>query len=244
MMRSFFSLWKRELSALFLSPIAYVMLMFFLLVTGCGFYWLVKENLEVMRSVQGLMMVIWACMLIVLPVLTMRTFAEERRSGTFETLMTAPVHNSTVVLAKFAGVWTFFILMCAPTLLYLKIIQILAPESVSLMDTGPIAEGYLTVGLIAAAFLAMGMLASALTSNQIIAAISTFSIMSILFFGGLFEPQLSNNPMVREVGGYLSSALHLMEAARGVFDSRSVVFYVSLTLFFLFATVKVVENRH
>ena len=242
-MRTFFALWRRELSALFLSPIAYVMLMFFLLVTGCGFYWLVKENMEVMRAVQGLMVVIWACMLIVLPILTMRTFAEERKNGTFETMMTAPVKDSTVVSAKFAGVLTFFMLMCLPTLLYLVIIRLLAPEAAHLIDAEPIALGYLMVSLIAAAFIALGMLASALTSNQIIAAISTFSVMSILFFGGLFEPHLSKNPMVREVGGYLSSALHLMEATRGVIDSRSLVFYLSATIFFLFATVKAVEAR-
>jgi ABC-2 type transport system permease protein len=212
-------------------------------VTGCGFYWLVKENLEVMRSVQGLMVVIWACMLIVLPILTMRTFAEERKNGTFETMMTAPVKDSTVVAAKFAGVLSFFMLMCAPTLLYLMITRLLAPEAAHLIEAGPIASGYLMVGLIASAFIAMGMLASALTSNQIIAAISTFSIMSILFFGGLFEPHLSKSPMVREIGGYLSSALHLMESARGVFDSRSLMLYLSVTVFFLFATVKAVEAR-
>jgi ABC-2 type transport system permease protein len=242
-MRTFFALWRRELSAMFLSPIAYVMLMFFLLVTGCGFYWLVKENLEVMRSVQGLMVVIWACMLIVVPVLTMRTFAEERKNGTFETMMTAPVTDTAVVTAKFAGVLTFFMVMCAPTLLYLVITRLLAPEAAHLIEPGPIAGSYLMVFLIASAFIAIGMLASALTSNQIIAAISTFSVMSIFFFGGLFEPHLSKSPMVREVGGYLSSALHLMEAARGVFDSRSLVLYVSAAAFFLFATVKAVEAR-
>jgi ABC-2 type transport system permease protein len=242
-MRTFFALWRRELAALFLSPIAYVMLMFFLLVTGCGFYWLVKENLEVMRSMQGLMVVIWACMLIVLPVLTMRTFAEERRNGTFETLMTAPVHDTAVVAAKFAGVLTFFLLMCSPTLLYPLAIRLLAPEAAHLLDARAVAGGYLTAGLIASAFIALGLLASSLTSNQIIAAISTFSIMSILFFGGLFEPHLSKNPLVRDIGGYLSSALHLMEASRGIFDSRSAVLYLSATLFFLFATVKAVEAR-
>jgi ABC-2 type transport system permease protein len=228
---------------MFLSPIAYVMLMFFLLVTGCGFYWLVKENLEVMRSVQGLMVVIWASMLIVVPVLTMRTFAEERKNGTFETMMTAPVTDRTVVTAKFAGALTFFILMCLPTLLYLAITGKLAPAAAHLIEPGSIANGYLMVCLIASAFIALGMLASALTSNQIIAAISTFSIMSIFFFGGLFEPHLSKNPMVRDVGGYLSSALHLMESARGVFDSRSLVLYLSTTIFFLFATIKAVEAR-
>lgn len=242
-MRTFFALWRRELAAMFLSPIAYVMLMFFLLVTGCGFYWLVKENLEVMRSVQGLMVVIWACMLIVVPVLTMRTFAEERKTGTFETLMTSPVTDTTVVTAKFAGVLAFFILMCLPTLLYLVTVRLLAPEIAHLIDPVAIAAGYVLVGLIAAAFIAIGMLASALTSNQIIAAISTFSLMSIFFFGGLFEPHLSKNPMVRDIGGYLSSALHLMEAARGVLDSRSPVLYLSATVFFLFATVKAVEAR-
>jgi len=242
-MRTFFVLWKRELSALFLSPIAYVMLMFFLLVTGCGFYWLVKENLELTRAVQGLMVVIWFCMLIVLPILTMRTFAEERKSGTFETLLTAPVHESSVVLAKFAGVLTFFLIICTPTLLYLPIVRHLAPETVLLLDSGPILGGYLVIGLIASAFIALGLLASALTCNQIIAAISTFSIMSVIFFGGLFEPHLSKNPMVRDIGGYLSSALHLMEAARGIFDYRTIMLYLSLTFLFLFGTIKAVEAR-
>ena len=228
---------------MFLSPIAYVMMMFFLLVTGCGFYWLVKENLEVMHSVQGLMVTVWACMLIVLPILTMRTFAEERKNGTFETLLTAPVRGSSVVLSKFAGVLTFFILMYLPTLLYLVIIRLLVPEAAHLIDPGPIASGYAMVGLIASAFIALGLFTSALTSNQIIAAISSFSVMSILFFGGLFEPHLSKNPLIRDVGGYLSSALHLMESARGVFDSRALVLYLSATIFFLFATIKTVEAR-
>jgi len=242
-MRAFFVLWKRELSALFLSPIAYVMLMFFLLVTGCGFYWLVKENLELTRAVQGLMVVIWFCMLIVLPILTMRTFAEERKSGTFETMLTAPVREGSVVLAKFAGVLTFFLMMCAPTLLYLVIARHLAPETALLLDPGPVIGGYLVIGLIASAFIALGLLASALTSNQIIAAISTFSIMSVIFFGGLFEPHLSKNPLVRDIGGYLSSALHLMEAARGIFDTRTIMLYLSLTTLFLFGTIKAVEAR-
>lgn len=242
-MRTFFALWRRELAAMFLSPIAYVMLMFFLLVTGCGFYWLVRENMEVMHSIEGLMVVIWACMLIVIPILTMRTFAEERKNGTFETMMTAPVKDSTVVTAKFAGVLSFFILMCLPTLLYPVIIRLLDPEVAYLLDAIPILTGYVMVGLISAAFIALGMLASALTSNQIIAAVSTFSIMSIFFFGGLFEPHLAKNPMVRDIGGYFSSALHLMEAARGVFDSRSLFLYLSATVFFLFATVKAVEAR-
>ncbi len=242
-MRLFFTLWRREFAALFLSPIAYVMLMFFLLVTGCGFYWLVKENLELTNSIQGLMVVIWSCMLIILPILNMRTFAEERKSGTFETLMTAPVNDTTVVLSKFAGVLTFFLLMCAPTLLYLVIIRWIAPETIGILDAGAVLGGYLSIGLIASAFIALGILTSALTSNQIIAAISTFAIMSILFFGGLFEPHLSKTPLVREIGGYLSSALHLIEASRGVFDTRSLVFYLSTTAFFLFATTKAVAAR-
>ena len=231
------------MASMFFSPIAYVMMMFFLLVTGCGFYWLVKENLELMRSLQGLMIVIWFCMLIVLPILTMRTFAEERKNGTFETLFTAPVHNTTVVLAKFAGVWGFFMLMCAPTLLYPFIVRTLDPSIAVLLDLGPLITSYVTVGMIAAAFISLGLFFSSMTSNQIVAAIGTFAVMSIIFFGGLFEPHISKNMIVREVGGYISSALHLMESARGMFDSRSIVFYFSTSAFFLFATMKSVETR-
>jgi ABC-2 type transport system permease protein len=242
-MRSFFALWRRECAALFLSPIAYVMMMFFLLVTGCGFYWLVKENLELTNAVRGLIVVIWFCTLIVIPILTMRTFAEERRSGTFETLMTAPVSDTAIVMAKFAGVLTFFLLMCAPTPFYLATVRRLAPETGGILDPGPVIAGYVTLGLIAAAFISLGMLASAMTTNQIIAAIATFAVMSILYFGGLFEPQLSKSPLVREIGGYLSSPLHLMEASRGVFDSRSPVLYLTASSFFLFATVKTIATR-
>ena len=242
-MKSFFFLWRRELATLFLSPIAYVMMMFFLLVTGCGFYWLVKENQPLSHSIQGLMLMIWGCMLIVIPTLTMRSFAEERKNGTFETLMTAPVTDITVVMAKFIGILSFFLLMCAPTALYLLIIRSIAPETVELVDPSALVGGYIGIGLIASAFIAVGILASALTTNQIIAAFITFSIMCILFVGGLFEPHLARNPLVREIGGYLSSALHLMEASRGVFDSRSPVFYLTTTVFFLFATTKVVAAR-
>jgi ABC-2 type transport system permease protein len=134
-------------------------------------------------------------------------------------------------------------MMCAPTPCYLLLIRWIAPETVGVFDFGAILGGYLMIGLIASAFTAMGILASALTSNQIIAAISTFSIMSILFFGGLFEPHLSKTPLVREIGSYLSSALHLMEASRGVFDSRPLVFYLSTTAFFLFASTKAVSAK-
>ena len=242
-MRCFFSLWRREFAAIFLSPIAYVMLMFFLLVTGFGFYWLVEENLHLNRGIQGLMIVIWASMLVVIPMLTMRTFAEERKNGTFETLMTAPVHDSTVVLAKFAGVLSFFLLMCVPTGAYLVTIHLIAPETGSLIDLNTVIGGYIMIGLIASAFIALGMLASSLTSNQIISAIATFAIMCILFFGGLFQPHLSKTPAVREIGSYLSSALHLMEASRGIFDSRSIVFYLSATCLMLFATSKAISTR-
>lgn len=242
-MRSFFTLWRREIAALFLSPIAYVMLMFFLLVTGCGFYWQIKLDNELSSSIQGLMITIWGCMLIVIPILTMRTFAEERKNGTFETLMTAPVHEGTVTAAKFAGTLSFFILMCAPTALYLTVIKWIAPDATELIDPGAVLGGYLMIALIASAFIALGLLLSALTSNQIIAAIGTFAVMSILFFGGLFEPHLSKNPIVREVGGYISTVLHLLEAGRGVFDTRALVFYFSSTMFFLFATSKAISAR-
>ncbi len=242
-MKSFLTLWRREFAALFLSPIAYVMMMFFLLVTGCGFYWLVKENLNLAHSIQGLVVVIWACMLIVIPILTMRSFAEERKNGTLETLLTSPVNDHTVVMAKFTGVLTFFLLMCAPTALYMQILCWIAPGTSAMIDPGALLGGYIMIAWIAAAFVALGILASALTSNQIIAAIITFSLMSILFFGGLFEPHLSKTPLVREIGGYVSSALHLMEASRGVFDTRSLVFYLSTTLFLLFATTKAVSAR-
>lgn len=245
-MRAFRTLWAKELAACFLSPIAYIMIVFFLVVMGFSFWLLVSILFQgsvaatIMNELFGSIF-FWISMLIVVPVLTMRLFAEEKRAGTIETLMTAPITDAEVVLAKYAGALTFFIIMWIPTAAYMLILRRFSPLTTP-PDPGPMLSGYLGAVLVGSLYLSIGLFCSALTRNQIVAAIICFAVLNIAFFTG-FLAYVGRDETVRNVAMYLSSVEHMRDFARGAVDTRSVVFYVTGTAFMLFATVKVVESR-
>ncbi len=245
-MRSFFTLWRKELAAYFLSPIAYVVTIFFLVVTGFSF-WLMADlmaraptGVTAMRDLFSSIF-FWIAMLIVAPVLTMRLLAEEKRSGTIETLMTAPVRDSAVVLAKFAGALTFFVIMWLPTAAYAFLLKGFSPEGMP-VDLGPMVSGYLGAFLVGAFYLSVGVFCSSLTSNQIVSAIVCFGLICVAFFTG-FITYLAQSDATRAAWAYVSSVGHMMDFARGAVDSRPVVLYATLSAFMLFLAVKVVESR-
>ena len=245
-MRAFLTLWRKELAAYFLSPIAYVMMMFFLVVMGFSFWLLVSVLIQgsmsasIMNELFGSIF-FWIAMLIVVPVLTMRLLAEENRAGTIETLMTAPVSDAEVVLAKYAGALVFFVLMWLPTAVYALVLRRFSPL-VAPMDFGPMLGGYLGATLVGALYIAIGLFCSALTKNQIVAAIICFALINVAFISG-FLAYVGRDETVRNLGAYVSSVEHMRDFARGVVDSRAVVFHLSGAVFMLFATVKVVESR-
>jgi len=245
-MKAFFPLWRRELAAYFLSPIAYVVLIFFLVVMGFSFWLLVSVLIQgaagatVMKELVG-SICFWLAILIVVPVLTMRLLAEELRSGTIETLMTAPVTDTEVVLAKYAGALTFYVAMWAPTAAYAFVMKRFSPLTAP-MDFGPMLGGYLGALLVGAFFIAIGLFCSALTRNQIIAAIAAFALICVVFFVGVI-PYVTRNPAVRDFTMYYSSVAHMLDFSRGVLDTRPVVFYLSGAAMMLLITIKVVEAR-
>ncbi len=245
-MRSFFTLWRRELAAYFLSPIAYVMMIFFLVVTGFSFWLLTSVLVQgsagatIMKELFSSIF-FWIAMLIVVPVLTMRLFAEEKRSGTIESLMTAPVTDTAVVLAKYFGALSCFIVMWLPTALYAFILKAFSPLTAP-VDLGPMLGGYAGAFLVGALYIAVGLFCSSLTSNQIVSAIVSFALISVAFFSG-FITFLATSPLVREIGAYGSSIAHMLDFSRGAVDTRPVVFYVTTAALMLFATIKVVESR-
>jgi ABC-2 type transport system permease protein len=244
-MSAFFTLWRREIAAYFLSPIAYVMMMFFLVIMGFSF-WLLANVLA--QGVEGVPLMrelfdsffFWITTLTLVPVLTMRLFAEEKRSGTIELLMTAPVSDTAVVLAKYLGAVSFYIAIWAPTALYVVILRSFSAGTP--LDLGPIASSYLGALLVGAFYLAIGLFCSAMTRNQIVAAIVCFALLCVLFFGG-FIAFISRVEGVRETANYFCSLAHMREFARGAVDTRPVVFYLSGAALMLFATVKLVESR-
>jgi ABC-2 type transport system permease protein len=233
----FFAIVGREWRAYFLSPLAYVILAAFLLMNGMIFSAIVAFlNTPGAPKGQALPFLFtntyfWIFNLFVVPIITMRLFAEERKTGTFETLLTSPVSEATVVLGKFTGALGFFLTLWAPTLIYVWILRSQTP-----IDLGPVAAGYLAITMIGSYFLAIGIFASTLTKNQIVAAILAFAMLIPVFSAGLLET-LSNDPKKTETLGYLNLWDHMEEFSRGVVDTRRIVYYLSATVFFLYLTV-------
>ncbi len=243
-MRTFLLQWRREMAAAFLSPIAWVLMAFFLAVMGFSF-WFMADLLagegggsQAVSELFGSIF-FWIAVLVSVPVLTMRLFAEEKRTGTFEVLMTAPISTPAVVLAKFAGALGTYALMWAPTLIYPVLLHGLAASDAP-PDLRLVATGYLGALLIGLLFIAIGLLASALTRNQVAAAIASFAVCCLLFMAG-FLPYLSRHPWVQRAGSYASPVIHLLDLSRGTIDSGTVAFYVLNTALVLFATVRAVE---
>jgi ABC-2 type transport system permease protein len=245
-MKAFFAMWRRELAGYFLSPVAYVVSIFFLVVMGLVF-WLLASALVNGPPGVSVMNVLfatpffWMVMLVVAPVLTMRLIAEEKRAGTFETLLTAPVSDTAVVLAKYAGAVSFYVILWVPTLAYFFILREFS-SVVAPVDAGPMLGGYLGALLVGLFYLAIGLFCSALTSNQIIAAIMGFSLMGVFFFVGLLG-YVAHDELLRKVCLYVSSYDHMYDFSRGAVDTRPVVLYLTGTALMLFATVRVVEAR-
>jgi len=245
-MSAFGTLWRRELGAYFCSPIAYVMMVFFLIIMGFSFWLLANvlaqgaPGVSVMQELFDSVF-FWMTTLTLAPVLTMRLFAEEQRTGTLETLMTAPVSDPAVVLAKYFGALSFYAIIWAPTLAYVLIVRCCSPQAAP-PDPGPILGGYLGALLIGGFYLAIGLFASALTRNQIVAAIVAFALICVAFFSG-FLSYVVRDDAARNAAQYISSLAHMRDFARGLVDTRPVVFHLTGTALMLLATVKVIEAR-
>jgi len=169
------------------------------------------------------------------PVITMRLLAEERRSGTLEVLLTAPVSEGQVVMGKFLAAFIFYLFLWLPTVVYVVILKQYAA-----IDLYKVASGYLGIALLGVLFAAVGLFTSAFTRNQIVAAIFAFAVLVVLFSVGLME-QLTTNPALKGVLGYMNLWDHMDDFARGLVDTRRIVYQLSLAGLFLFLTVKVVE---
>ncbi len=238
--------YRREILSLFVSPIAYVVGFCFLIVAGWAFYvsvhalnqeatqWTVTEF-----SFNGFP--IWFAQVVVMPVTTMRIFSEEYSQGTFEGLMTAPVRDWEVVLAKYFAVLTLYAAIWLPTLLFLPTFRLVSLADVPLA-AGPTWCSYLMVLFMGLLFASFGLLASALTRNQIVAAILSFSMTALFFFAGLFIFLDIPGPF-RELLYYISVFDHMERFSRGLVTTKVPVFYLSLTAIMLFATKCVIESR-
>jgi ABC-2 type transport system permease protein len=247
-MRRFLTLVIREVGHYFHQPLAYVVLFFFLLLTAANFHaGLVALNREPSQVsvVEAFFNTIlfWFPFVLVVPLLTMRLFSEEYKLGTIETLMTAPVRDGQVIVAKFLGSFVFYLVLWAPSLLYFVIFRWLTGQSAA-ESFGSYFGAYSMLILVGMFYLSIGCLASALTKNQIVAAIIAFALISLMFFLSLLSfIFLIASSAWRELTYYFSTIEHMGEFSRGLFDTRPIVFYVSMTLFTLFLTFHVFQFR-
>ena len=185
----------------------------------------------------------WFPFLLTFPILTMRLFSEEYRSGTIESLMTAPVGDAQVVLAKFFGALIFYMVLWVPTLGFFGVFWWVSGQAPA--ETVPaMLGGYLLVFLAGALYISMGCLASSLTSNQIVAAFITLSATCTLFFINLlWSASTMQHPVIREAAYYVSTTDHMRDFTHGIFDTRPFVFYLSVTAFMLFLTYHALQYR-
>lgn len=256
-MRGIVAIYRREMGSYFVSPIAYVVVGFFLFVAGYFFYVILGALIqrsfmaqmqaqrfgappemdvpgEVFRSFIG---VVGTIILFLVPMLTMGIYAEERKRGTMELLMTSPLREFQIVLGKFFAAFSLFLIMLLPTFVYQLLMghysEPAPPWRVMLV-------GYLGVLLLGAVLVAIGSFISSLTESQIIAAVITFAVFILLWV--LDAGARSSTTALGEVFQYLSILRHFDDFTRGVIDTSSLVFYLSLTALGVFLTLRTIDS--
>jgi ABC-2 type transport system permease protein len=252
-MRGIMAVFKKEITITFSSPIFYAAAFIFLVVSGYFFY--TNAMIYTIRSFQAgqnpflaerlnlsdfVVKPFFGDMAIVLllmqPLLTMRSYAEEKKMGTIELLFTYPISDGAVLAGKFAASLFTLLTMLAGTLLSLIFLETFAH-----LDWGLIASGYLGILLLGASFIALGIFTSSLTENQIIAAVLSFG--AFLLFWVIGWAKSFAGPLLGAVLEHISIVVHLDSFVRGLVDSRDLVFYLLFIFFWLFVTLRFLNTR-
>lgn len=247
-MQRFLTLARRELAAYFVSITGYVIIAAAAFLVSLSFVVLIadqgnKPTPMPITETFYMTAFFWIILLLSTPVITMRLFAQEKASGTFETLMTTPVTDLQVVLAKFCAAQIFYMLMWLPLLLCLWMVQQFSGGQTGL-DPGTVGTTYLGIFLLGGVFISLGCLASALTRTQMVAAMISLACGFSIFLLSFLPDRLSAlAPWQAQLLANFSLPDQMHDFTRGVLDTRPIVFYLSLTFLFLFLTLRAVESR-
>jgi ABC-2 type transport system permease protein len=242
----------KEFRSYFASPISYILIGLFALLFGWFFYVFlmafVQQSEQMMQfggggganvnqmMIRGLFQNTAVIILFVMPLITMRTYSEEKRSGTIELLLTSPVTDVEIITGKFLGALTLYGAMLVVTMIYIAILfRIGNPE------WRPIVAGYLGLLLMGGCFLSVGLFISSLTKNQIVAGFLTFA--TFLMFWIINWMGESSGPTTRDILNYLSITEHFDDFSRGIVDTKHLVYYLSFITFGLFLTAKSVDSE-
>ena len=225
-MSGFFAILKREIISLFVTPLAWIVISAFLFVQGIHFFLLVQhygnqetlaEDAGPVQAFFGGTIFLYLPLLFLCPLLTMRLFAEERRSGTIEALLTAPVGSAGVVLGKYLAALCAYVVMWAPTGLYMMFIS-----QTGELDTRALLSGYLAIFLVGAGYLSIGLMTSAFSKSQVVAAVLSAMALIALFIFGIGAFIFLDGPL-HEICSYVSVWDQMADFSRGIIDMRRIV---------------------
>ena len=251
-MRNTLAIADKETRSYFASPIAYILIGLFSLLFGWFFYVYLmafaSQSQQMMQfgggaganinqmMIRGLFQNTAVIILFVMPMITMRTYSEEKRSGTIELLLTSPITDVEIIIGKFLGALALYAAMLLVTMVYMFILfRIGQPE------WRPIVAGYLGLLLMGSCFLSAGLFISSLTRNQIVAGFLTFATFLMLWIVNWIGE--SSGPTTQAIVSYLSITEHFDDFARGIIDTKHVIYYLSFITFGLFLTAKSVDSE-
>lgn len=236
-MKNIPAIFSKELKSYFASPIAYVVLIVFSLLTGyffaAYFNWASRYSGE--ASMRGTFLNMSITMLFVAPLITMRIIAEEKRLGTIEVLMTSPVTDAELVIGKYLASLVLLLIMLALTVLCPVFLVMYSTP-----DINPIGVGYLGLFLLGASFLSLGIMASSITKNQIISALISFVALLVLWVIGWMSGNVGSQ--FGKVLSFISLLEHFEDFSKGILDTKHIFYYVSFSVFWLFVAIKLVQT--
>jgi len=239
-----FAILKKEINSFFASPIGYLVIAVFLLLNGL-FLWLFKGDFNILDNgfadLSSFFLISPWIFIFLIPAVTMRSFSDEKKQGTLELLVTKPISHLQIVLGKYFGALLLVIIAIIPTLLYVYTISQLGnPEGN--FDMGSIVGSYIGLLFLVTSYTAIGVFASTLSDNQIVAFIIAVFICFFFYFGfeGLSSYKLFGDAFYIEKFGMAS---HFESVSRGVLDTRDLLYFLSLTVFFIMFTQLNIKKR-
>lgn len=249
-MRNFAILLRHELRNLCMAPATYVAAFLFLLVMGFIFQGVVETfNQSAQETIPMVIFfqVFWLPVFFMVPLLTMKSFAEQKRQGTLETLLTTPVSTGEVVCAKFAASYLLYLLLWLVTIGFNLILYHFVQDP-RLLEAGPMVGGYLFILLSGLLFIAVGIFSSSITRNQLVAGVLCFSLLFGLIVGSRYLAELAtsgmqNMPISRTWLDYLQVFQHVDDFSRGILDTRPILFYISTAGLFIVLSILTIESK-
>ena len=253
-MRNFFTLLRHELRMLLISPPTYIAAVLFVSLMGF-LYWAILRGMintpEESLPIVQFLKIFWIPVFFVVPLLTMRSVAGERSTGTLDTLMTTPTSRVAVILSKFSGAYIFYMLLWLSTLSFPIIASTFFPSAAvsgSLLETAPIIGGFAFLALSGVLFISIGIFASSITRSQLVAGMLSFTTLFVAIIGGQQLGNIAENGAelafwASELVNYLQIFEHLDDFSRGVIDTRPFFYYISTGALLLGLSTLVIEAK-